>query len=112
MIKAHHWAIILKFAVTAAMSGAFLVLLVVGTSGQALSVEGQLAVQAEKIKQNDADINSILVEIRAVRAQVDINSNRLTRIEMAGAAFALILGFLQAFATVTGRTLGTRPGPK
>lgn len=110
MIYAHHWAKVLRFATTAAMAGAFLVLLVISTSGQALSIESQVAVHASTLDHLNGNQERIIVEMQATNVKLGDLANRITRIEMAGAVCGVILTILQAFASLTGRKLRTTSG--
>ena len=110
MIQAHYWAKLLRFAMTAAMAGAFLVLFVIGTAGQALSIESQVAVHASTLTHLNSSQERILTEMQATNVKLGDLANRITRIEMAGAVCGVILTILQAFASLTGRKLRTTSG--
>ena len=105
MVVIHHWLKLAKFAVSAAMLGAFLVLLFI-------RMEAQVITPGERLAKHDAEIAHLMQSNAAVREQLEVllarsesNANRLSRLEAVGAACGFLLMVLQAFAKVTGRKL-------
>ncbi len=110
IIHAHTLLKLARLAVSAAMAGAFLVLLVISTSGQSLGVDGQIAVNTEQIRQLRLDHQDQDAKLAALQLRCEAADTRLTRMEAAGAVCGILLTVLTSLSTITGRRLRTTGG--
>lgn len=104
-LQINRMAHLARLVVASIMMGGFAVLAVLGAPGQSYSPEERLAAQAVRIETLTQEQSALRSAIMESTQRMSAISDRLTRVEMFGAACGLILTVLQGLSSLTGKKI-------